>query len=113
MDMNDDELVRHFLKSNMREPEDNGFSQRVMSRLPRRPINMAWVTALESIILIAGITLLLTRVDLLQLFCNLSMHLLQIITYIRYVDITINPLYIAAALIALTVWVGNKIKTLT
>ena len=113
MDMNDDELVRHFLKSNMREPEDNGFSQRVMNRLPRRPINMAWVNALESIILIAGITLLLARVDLLQIFCNTSMHVLQFITYIKYVDFTINPLYIGAALIALTVWAGNKIKTLT
>ena len=111
--MNDDELVRHFLKSNMRESEDNGFSQRVMSRLPRRPINMVWVTALESIILIVGITLLLSRVDLLQLFCNLSMHILQFITYIKYIDITINPFYIATALITLTVWVGNKIKTLT
>lgn len=110
--MNDDELVRHFLKSNMREPKDNGFSQRVMSRLPRRPINMAWVITFETITLIAGIALLLTRVDLLQVFCNVSMYTLQFIAYIRYVDFAINPLYAVIALIALTAWGGNKIKTL-
>ena len=112
MDMNDDELIRHFLKSNKREPEDNGFSQRVMSRLPRRPINMARVTTFERITFIAGIALLLTRIDLVQVFCNVSMHTLQFIAYIKHVDFTINPLYAVIALIALTAWAGNKIKSL-
>ena len=113
MDMNDDQLVRHFLKSNIREPEDKGFSQRVMSRLPRRPINMTWVTAIEAMVLMAGIGLLLVHVDWLQVFCNASMHLLQFITYIKHIDYTINPLYIVTALVILTIWGGNKIKALT
>ena len=110
--MNDDQLVRQFLKSNIREPEDNGFSQRVVSRLPRRSVNLTWITALEGVVLIVGIALLLVRIDLLQVLCNVSMHILQGITYMRYVDLTINPLYVAAVLVMLAVWCGNKIKTL-
>lgn len=111
--MNDDQLVRHFLKSNIREPEDEGFSQRVMNRLPQRPINMTWVTAIESMVLMAGIGLLLIHVDWLQVVCNASIHLLQFITYIKHIDYTINPLYIVTALVILTIWGGNKIKVLT
>ena len=110
--MNDDQLVRQFLKSNIRVPEDKGFSQRVMSRLPQRPINMTWVTIVENIVLAVGIVLLLARVDWLQMFCDASIHILQFIAYIRYVDFTINPLYIIVALVLLTVWSGNKIKSL-
>ena len=110
--MNDDQLVRQFLKSNIRKPENKGFSQRVMTRLPRRTINLAWITALEGVVLIIGITLLLVRTDLLQVLCNISMHILQCITYMHYVDLTINPLYIVIVLIMLTAWCGNKIKTL-
>ena len=103
MDMNDDQLVRQFLKSNIRKPENKGFSQRVMTRLSRCTINLAWINALEGVMLIIGITLLLVRTDLLQVLCNISMH---------YVDLTINPLYIVIVLIMLTAWCGNKIKTL-
>ena len=109
--MNDDELVRQFLKSNIRLPEDNGFSERVMSRLPRRSINSTCITTLEITALVIGITILLMRVDLLQVFCNISMHILQIFAYIRHIDITFNPIYIIIALIALTIWGGNKIRT--
>ena len=112
MDMNDDQLVRQFLKANIRVPEDKGFSQRVMNRLPRRPINMAWITALESVAIAAGMVLLLIHVDWLQVFCNASMHILQFIAYIRYVDINITPLYVIVALVMLTMWSRNKIKTL-
>ena len=109
--MNDDELVRQFLKSNIRLPEDNGFSERVMSRLPRRSINPACITTLEIAVLVIGIVILLMRVDLLQVFCNISMHILQAIAYVRHIDITFSPFYIVVALIAFTIWGGNKIRT--
>lgn len=113
MDMNDDHLVRQFLKSNIRTPEDNGFSERVMSRLPRRPISMAYITTIELVAFATGMALLLTRVDLPQLFCNISMHLLQAISSLRYIDLTFVPIYLVVALAALAVWGSNKIKTLT
>ena len=109
--MNDDQLVRHFLKSNIREPEDKGFSQRVMNRLPRRSIDMAWVTTFERFVLAVGIALPLIHIDWAQVFCNTSMHILQFIVYIRYVDFTIKPLYIITALAMLTAWSANKIKS--
>lgn len=111
MDMNDDELVRQFLKSSTHLPADEGFSQRVMSRLPRRSINPARITTLEIITFAIGIAILLAHVDLLQVFCNASTYMLQTFAYLRYTDITISPLYIVAALVALTVWGGNKIRT--
>lgn len=62
--MNDDQLVRQFLKSNIRKPENKGFSQRVMTRLPQCTINLAWITALEGVVLIIGT------------FCSASLHAL-------------------------------------
>ena len=109
--MNDDQLVRQFLKSNIRTPEDNGFSERVMSRLPRRSISVECIWVLELVTFVIGIAFLLIRVDLLQVFCNISMQILQFIAYLRYVEFTLNPIYIIVALVALTVWGGNKIRT--
>ena len=111
MDMNDDALVREFLKSSSPLPADDGFSQRVMSRLPRRRLSAARITTMETAAFAIGIAILLAQVDLLQVFCNASMYVLQTFAYLRYIDIPFSPLYIVIALVALTVWGGRKIIT--
>lgn len=110
MDMTDDQLIRQFMQDNIRVPEDNGFSERVMQRLPHRPVNTAWTTVFEVVTLVVGCLFLLSRVDLAQAFCNISIHALQLVVYLRHVEININPLYIAAALTLLILWGGKKIK---
>jgi len=110
MDMTDDQLIRQFMQDNIRVPEDNGFSQRVMRRLPHRPVNTAWTTVFEVVTLTIGLLLLLSRVDLTQTFCDISIYALQFVAYLRHVEININPLYIAAALTMLILWGGKKIK---
>lgn len=108
--MTDDQLIRQFMQDNIRVPEDNGFSQRVMRRLPHRSVNTAWTTVFEVVTLTIGLLLLLSRVDLTQTFCDISIHALQFVAYLRHVEININPLYIAAALTMLILWGGKKIK---
>lgn len=110
MDMNDDQLIRKFLQENHSVPEDNGFCERVMSHLPQRPVNTAWITLLEIAALAAGCAILLSRVDLTQVFCDFTVRTLQFVAYLRYMDININPLYMVAALTLLIVWGGYKIK---
>lgn len=110
MDMNDDQLIRKFLQENCSMPEDNGFSERVMNHLPQRPVNTAWITLLEIAALAVGCVILLSQVDLTQVFCDFTVRALQFVTYLRYMDISINPLYMVAALTLLTVWGGYKIK---
>lgn len=101
------------MQDNIRMPEDNGFSERVMQRLPRRPINTAWTTAFEVVVLTVGCLFLLSQVDLTEVFCDLSLRALQFVTYLRYADFTFNPLYLVAILIVLAVWGGTRIKALT
>ena len=113
MDMTDDQLIRQFMQDNIRVPEDNGFSERVMRRLPHRPINTAWTTVFEVVVLAVGCLFLLSQVDSTEVFCDLSLRALQFITYLRYADFTFNPLYLVAILILLAVWGGNRIKALT
>lgn len=108
--MNDDQLIRKFLQENRREPEDNGFCEQVMSHLPQRPVNAVWITSLEIIALVAGCAILFSQIDLTQVFCNFMVRTLQFVTYLRYMDISINPLYIVAMLTLLTVWGRYKIK---
>ena len=112
--MTDEEkLIREFLQKSIPLPEDNGFSERVMSRLPRRPVNMTWTALCEVVALTVGCLFLLRHVDLTQVFCNLVMHVLQWTAYLRHIDFTFNPLYLVAALVLLMVWGGNRIKALT
>lgn len=114
MDMNDEKLTRQFLKAQRAPlPADDGFTERVMSRLPHRPINARLVTAIEAIILTMGILLLLSRIDLAQVFCNLSVYILQTITYLRYTDFGASPLYVLTALVLLTAWEASRIRKLT
>lgn len=108
--MNDDQLIRKFLQENRSVPEDNGFCERVMSHLPQRAVNTAWITLLEIIALVVGCAVLLSRVDLTQVFCDFTVRTLQFVAHLRYMDISINPLYMVAALTLLTVWGGYKIK---
>lgn len=108
--MNDDQLIRKFLQESCSMPEDNGFSERVMSHLPQRPVNTAWITLLEVIVLVVGCGFLLSQVDFMQVFCDLAVHILQITTYMRCMDFSFNPLYMVAVLTLLTVWGGYKIK---
>ena len=102
MDMNDDALVREFLKSSSPLPADDGFSRR---------LSAARITTMETAAFAIGIAILLAQVDLLQVFCNASMYVLQTFAYLRYIDIPFSPLYIVIALVALTVWGGRKIIT--
>lgn len=109
----EDKLIRQFLRESISLPEDNGFSERVMRRLPRRPISMVWTTLGEIAVLVVGSLILLWNVDLTQVFCDLVMQTLQWIAYLRHIDFTFNPLYLAVVLVLLMVWGGNRIKALT
>lgn len=110
----EDKLIRQFLQKNIPTPEDNGFSERVMSRLPYRPINTKWVVVGEIVTLIVGCFFLLRHVDFTKVFCDFVMHVMQWGVYLQHIDFSINPLYIfVAALALLTVWGANRIKALT
>ena len=109
----EDKLIRQFLQESIPLPEDNGFSEQVMRRLPRRPISMVWIALCEIAALVVGCFFLLHHVDLTLVFCNLVMHVLQWAEYLRHIDFTFNPLYLAAVLVLLMVWGGNRIKALT
>ena len=109
--MTDDQLVRKFLRDNTRTPEDSGFSERVMQRLPHRPVSVAWVTMLELLLLTIGCVLLLRWLDLTQVVCDLAIRTLQFVTYLRYVDFTFNPLYLVAILVLIAMWGERKLKT--
>lgn len=108
--MTDDQLIRKFMLENSSEPQDNGFSQRVTQRLPRRPISAVWTTVAELTLFIIGSIILLSQVDLTQVFCNLSVRTLQFVAYLKHVEININPIYTVVTLTLLTVWGGKKIK---
>ena len=109
----EDKLIRQFLQESIPLPEDNGFSEQVMRRLPRRPISAVWVTLGEIAVLVAGGLFLLRNVDLMQVYCNLVMQMLQWMEYLQHIDLTLNPLYFVVILVLLTVWGGNRIKALT
>lgn len=108
--MTDDQLIRKFLQDNTSEPQDQGFSQRVMQHLPQRPISAVWTALLKIAILTIGGIILLHQVDLMQVFCNLSVKTIQIIVYLQHIEININPLYVIVTLTLLTIWGGKKIK---
>lgn len=109
----EDKLIREFLQKSIPLPEDNGFSEQVMHRLPHRPVNVVWITRCEIAALVVGCLVLLYHVDLTQVFCNLMMYVMQWTAYLRHTDFTFNPLYLVVALVLLMVWGGNKIKALT
>ena len=109
----EDKLIREFLQKSIPLPEDNGFSERVMHRLPHRPVSTAWITMCEVTALVTGCIFLLRDVDLTQVFCNLVMYVMQWTAYLQHIDFTFNPLYLAVVLVLLMVWGANRIKALT
>ena len=98
MDMNNDELIRKFLQENVTQPDDNGFSERVMRHIPR--YTPVWIALLKAVLLVAAALLVFFYFDLWTIICNKIVELIQWIAYAKHTSLSPLLLLIPAGLLA-------------
>lgn len=100
-------MIKEFFSAGLAEVEDNGFSDRVMLRIPKmRPL---WLSILEGIVLTVLAAVAFFYFDGWGLLCNRAVIVIEKLTSIRHTGI--NPLA-WVALMVLTAWyAADRIKS--
>lgn len=106
--MDEDKMIKDFLSAGFVEVEDNGFSDRVMRRIPRmRPI---WLSILQGVALTTLAAFAFFLFDGWGWICNQTVIVIEKLVSIHYTGI--NPLT-WVALLALVIWYGaDRVKNL-
>lgn len=107
--MDDDKMIKDFFAAHSAEIDDNGFTDRVMRRIPKmRPI---WLSVLHGVLLTAMAIFAFYYFDGWGLLCNRAVIIIEKLACIRHTGI--NPLT-WVALLGLAMWYGiDRIKSLT
>lgn len=105
MDMNNDELIRKFLTDNAPKAEDNGFSERVMRRIP--PYTPVWLKIGKIVLPFILALVAICCFDLWSIICNGLINVIQFVAYAKHT--AINPLVIIA-LLGLAAFSIDKIR---
>ena len=106
--MDEDKMIKDFFSAGLAEVEDNGFSERVMRRIPKmRPI---WLSVLEGVVLTALAVLAFFYFDGWGLLCSRAVTAIEKLGSIQHTGI--NPLA-WVALLLLVAWYGaDRIKNM-
>ena len=109
--MSDDELLSQFFSAHMSQPQDNGFSERVMRQLPQRARRMNRIWSGICALLAAALFLLLDGVDQLRVVG--SRFVGDAVGYVASFDISALSvvMIVVAFIVLLSVFLSNLLPT--
>lgn len=103
--MNNDEQIREFFATHSLKPEENGFSERVMRRIP--PRTPLWIRIARIVLPLAAAAIAFHHLDVMHIISNGLVNIIQWLAYARHTNI--NPLVIVS-LLGLAAYGADKIK---
>lgn len=105
MENREDKLMTDLFGKNKVEIEDNGFSRRVMNRLPEKKKNTNWIVPLFTII---GIVISMLVIDIREIINQIFNRIIEIPIYYLLGGIMIFPLIV---LFVYLYWEKNQLSS--